>query len=69
MPQITIDPQRQWTATELRQLPSDMRDAILAAAAEKAADEYRDNVELTAFEAFGEKDLHVNSADTDTAAR
>jgi hypothetical protein len=40
------------------------RDAILAAAAALATDEYRNDPTLTAFEAFGEKDLHVHSSDT-----
>ena len=59
-----VDFQRRWTAAELRRLPVEERDAILAAAASAAADEYRDNVALTAFEAFGEGDLHVDSSDT-----
>lgn len=58
-----VDPQRRWTAAELRRLPADERDAILAAAAALAADEYRNDAALTAFEAFGEGDLHVHSSD------
>lgn len=57
------DPQRRWTATELRRLPAAERDAILAAAAALAADEYRNDAALTAFEAFGEGDLYVHSSD------
>ena len=34
------DPQRRWTAAELRRLPAEERDAILAAAAAVAAEEY-----------------------------
>jgi hypothetical protein len=59
----SVDPNRRWTAAELRRLPADQRDAILAAAAEQAAEEYRNDVALTAFEAFGEGDLYVHSSD------
>ncbi len=58
-----IDPQRHWTAMELRRLPADERDRILAAAAALAAEEYHKDVALTAFEAFGERDLYVHSSD------
>jgi len=54
-----------WTAAALRQMPPDRRDAILAAAAEAAAEEYRVDPELTAFEAFGEDDLYADSADAE----
>jgi hypothetical protein len=56
-------PARAWTAAELRQLPPEKRDAILAEAAALAEAEYRSDVALTAFEAFGERDLHVDSSD------
>lgn len=46
-----------WTASELRKLPPNQRDAILEQAAALAEEEYRTNPELTAFEAFGEDDL------------
>ncbi len=49
-----VDFQRRWTAAELRRLPAAERDAILVAAAALAADDYRKDVALTAFEAFGE---------------
>jgi hypothetical protein len=45
---------KRWTATELRRLPAEQRDRILAEAAALAEEEYRNNPELTAFEAFGE---------------
>lgn len=65
MPPIpAVNPVPPWTAAELRKLPPDERDAILAAAAEKAAEEYCTDIGLTAFEAFGEGDLHAHSADT-----
>ena len=46
------------SASALRRLPRDERDAILAAAAERAEHEYLHNRELTDFEAFGEEDLN-----------
>lgn len=55
-----------WTAGELRRLPSHQRDAILKAAAAQAEEEYRRNLDLTAFEAFGKDDLHVDSANAET---
>ena len=58
-----VDSQRRWTAAELRRLPVAERDAILAAAAALAADEYRNDIALTAFEAFGKGDLYANSSD------
>lgn len=59
------DRQRRWTAAELRRLPADERDRILAAAAALAADEYHTDIALTAFEAFGERDLHAHSSDAE----
>ena len=58
-----------WTATELRKLPVHERDAILAAQAELAADEYRNNPELTAFETFGIGDLYGESSNTESSPR
>jgi hypothetical protein len=56
-------PEHVWTAAELRRLPAEQRDAILAAAAATAAEEYRNDPALTAFEAFGEGDMYVHSSD------
>ena len=53
--------EKNWTADELRKLPADQRDAILAAAAELAEDLYRNDPHLTDFEAFGEDDLYGES--------
>jgi len=64
----TIDPKqpaRVWTAAELRRLPPEERDAILAAAAALAEEHYRTDPSLTAFEAFGEKDLSVESSNAE----
>jgi hypothetical protein len=60
---------RTWTAAELRKLPGDQRDAILAAQAALAEPEYRHNPELTAFDAFGPDDLHGESSRTETGRR
>ena len=59
-------PARRWTATELRRLPLEQRDAILEAAAALAEGEYRSNTDLTAFEAFGKDDLYGDSSGTQT---
>src|SRR4051794_21173913 len=58
-------PARHWTATELRKLAPAERDAILAEQAAALADDYRNDRELTAFEAFGDEDLYVDSPDSD----
>jgi hypothetical protein len=50
-------PDRRWTAAELRKLPPEQRGAILEAAAVLAEEDYRNDTELTAFEAFGKDDL------------
>lgn len=59
----SVDLSRRWTAAELRNLPEDQRDALLSAAAVRAAEEYRNDVALTAFEAFGKDDMYVRSSD------
>lgn len=61
-----VAPASRLTARELRKLPSAERDAILKSAAALAEQEYRTNRELTAFEAFGEDDLHGHSAGAQT---
>jgi hypothetical protein len=55
-------PSRRWTAAELRKLPPEERNAILEAAALLAEADYRGDLQLTAFEAFGEDDLYGDSA-------
>ncbi len=55
-----------WTATELRRLPAAERDAVMSAAALLAEAEYRNDPELTAFEAFGEDDLYGLSSSAAT---
>jgi hypothetical protein len=64
-PNVTPTTKR-WSAAELRKLPAVERDAILTAAAALAEHEYRTNLELTNFDAFGKDDLHVDSSDTET---
>jgi hypothetical protein len=64
--QTTPQTQKRWTAAELRKLPPAERDAILEAAAALAEEEYRNNRELTDFEAFGPDDLHGESSSTQT---
>jgi hypothetical protein len=59
-------PTKRWTAAELRKLPPAERDAIMEAAAALAEAEYRNNPELTAFEAFGKDDLYGDSSSTET---
>jgi hypothetical protein len=52
------------TPSDFRRLPKDQRDSILRAAAEKVADLYTKDEELTDFEAFGLEDLYVDSAES-----
>ncbi|HVS35608.1 MAG TPA: hypothetical protein VMS17_08500 [Gemmataceae bacterium] len=66
MNQENKQPGKRWTASELRKLPPEERNAILEAAAALAEEEYRNNPELTAFEAFGKDDLYGESANTET---
>jgi hypothetical protein len=58
-------PVHRWTAEELRRLPATERDAILCAAAGRAEDLYRNDKDLTDFNAFGEDDLHGDSSNTE----
>lgn len=46
-----------FTPTELRRMPREQRQAILAAAAEMAEQDYRFDKELTGFAAFSEEEL------------
>jgi hypothetical protein len=57
---------RKWTAAELRKLPAKERDAIMEAAAALAEEDYRNDPQLTAFEAFGKDDLYGDSSCTET---
>ena len=62
----TPDCHKQWSPTELRKLPAIEREAILSAQAAHAEALYRNDAELTDFEAFGEEDLHVDSSNTES---
>ena len=53
-------PDRVWAAAELRKLPPEERDAILARQAAALADDYRNDPALTDFEAFSDEDLYVD---------
>jgi hypothetical protein len=52
------------TPAELRRMPREQRQAILAAAAELAEEDYRSDKELTGFEAFSEEELDDNESDS-----
>ena len=53
-------PGRTWTAAELRKLPPAERDAILDRQAAALAEDYRNDAELTDFEAFSDEDQVVD---------
>jgi len=59
-------PKRPWTPAELRRLPANERDAILSAAAASAQQDYQTDPQLTAFNAFGQEDIHGHSSGTTT---
>jgi hypothetical protein len=61
-----IRPGKRWTAAELRKLPPEQQDAIMEATAALAEEDYRNNPELTAFEAFDKDDLYGDSSNTET---
>jgi hypothetical protein len=52
------------TPSELRRLPRQQRQAILAAAAELAEQDYRSDKELTGFEAFREEEADDDESDS-----
>ena len=52
------------TPSELRKMPRERRQAVLAAAAEMAEQDYRDEKELTAFNAFGEEELDGDESES-----
>ena len=65
--QVSVVPEtKHWTATELLAMPPDQRDAILEAAAAMAEFDYRNDPELTAFEAFGPDELYVDDDEPPT---
>ncbi len=54
------------SAAELRRMPIRDRDAILASQAALAESVYREDRQLTDFEAFGAEDLHGDSSSAET---
>jgi Zn-dependent peptidase ImmA (M78 family) len=58
MPGEALEGEERMSAFALRHLPRDQRDAILAAAAQRAENDYLRNRDLTDFEAFSEEDLN-----------
>lgn len=55
-PEVSPDAAARLSPSELRKLPREQRQAILAAAAEIAEQDYRSDRELTGFEAFSEEE-------------
>jgi hypothetical protein len=51
------------TPAELRRMPREQRQVILAAAAEMAEHDYRSDKELTGFEAFSEEERNDDESD------
>jgi hypothetical protein len=51
------------TPAELRRMPREQRQVVLAAAAEAAEQDYRSDKELTGFEAFSEEDWNDDDSD------
>jgi hypothetical protein len=52
------------TPGELRRMPRPERQAVLAAAAALAEEDYRNDKELTAFDAFSEEELDGDESDS-----
>ena len=52
------------TPAELRRMPREQRQVILAAAAEMAEHDYRSDRELTGFEAFSEEEPNDDESDS-----
>ena len=65
-PQTMTQAGKRWKASELRKLPPEQRDAILEAAAIRAQEDYLNDRNLTAFEAYGKDDLYGESANSRT---
>ncbi len=56
-------PAARLTPAELRKMPREQRQVILAAAAKLAEHDYRTDKELTGFEAFSEEERNDNESD------
>ena len=59
-----LSPTAGLTPRELRRMPREQRQAILATAAELAEQDYRSDKELTGFEAFSEEELDDDESDS-----
>ena len=59
-----VVPESRLTPAELRKLPREKWQTILAAAAELAEEDYRSDKELTGFEAFSEEELDDDESDS-----
>src|SRR5438128_2428634 len=57
-------PPARLTPAELRRMPREQRQVILAAAAELAEQDYHSDKELTGFEAFAEEELDDDDSDS-----
>jgi hypothetical protein len=62
-PEVPVVPAVRATPGELRRMPREQRQAVLAAAAELAEQDYRNDKELTGFDAFSEEELNDDHAD------
>lgn len=60
----TPTPAARLRPAELRRMPREQRQAILAAAAALAEQDYRSDKELTGFEAFSEEELDDDESDS-----
>jgi hypothetical protein len=60
----TLVPPARLTPAELRRMPREQRQVILAAAAEMAEHDYRSDRELTGFEAFSEEERNDDESDS-----
>src|SRR5947209_19838746 len=63
-PETPPVPAGRLTPGELRRMPRKQRQAILAAAAALAEEDYRSDKELTGFDAFSEEEGHDDESDS-----
>jgi hypothetical protein len=63
-PEALLVAKTRLTPSELRRMPREQRQVVLAAAAEIAEPDYRASTELTAFDAFSEEDLDGDESES-----
>lgn len=63
-PELPPDAAARVSPSELRKMPREQRQAILAAAAEMAEPDYRLDKELTGFDAFSEEERNDDESDS-----